>query len=197
MKGPNSNCQEEPGGAHQEDHRGQAHDEEGRNEADGQEGHRQEDDQARTREAHRQEDDGAQDDGTQDAGTQDTGPQDDGPQAHEPEGRLAMAICDHCGNDYDKAFQEIDVLASPASPNPPSKIGEYSANPLAMYLEDIYTIGANLAGLPGISLPAGFTAAGLPVGLQLLAAPFEEEKLLRAARMYEQATQWQGRRATL
>lgn len=99
--------------------------------------------------------------------------------------------------DYDKAFQEIDVLASPASPNPPSKIGEYSANPLAMYLEDIYTIGANLAGLPGISLPAGFTEAGLPVGLQLLAAPFEEEKLLRAARMYEQATQWQGRRATL
>lgn len=99
--------------------------------------------------------------------------------------------------DYDKAFQEIDVLASPASPNPPSKIGEYSANPLAMYLEDIYTIGANLAGLPGISLPAGFTGAGLPVGLQLLAAPFEEEKLLRAARMYELATQWQGQRATL
>ncbi len=99
--------------------------------------------------------------------------------------------------DYDKAFEQIDVLASPASPNPPSKIGEYSANPLAMYLEDIYTIGANLAGLPGISVPAGFTEAGLPVGLQLLAAPFEEEKLLRAARMYEQATQWQGKRATL
>ena len=99
--------------------------------------------------------------------------------------------------DYDKAFEQIDVLASPASPNPPSKIGEYSANPLAMYLEDIYTIGANLAGLPGISIPAGFTETGLPVGLQLLAAPFEEEKLLRAARMYEQATQWQGKRAAL
>ena len=99
--------------------------------------------------------------------------------------------------DYDKAFEQIDVLASPASPNPPSKIGDYSANPLAMYLEDIYTIGANLAGLPGISLPAGFTEAGLPVGLQLLAAPFEEEKLLRAARMYELATQWQGQQAKL
>lgn len=99
--------------------------------------------------------------------------------------------------DYDKAFEQIDVLASPASPNPPSRIGEYSANPLAMYLEDIYTIGANLAGLPGISVPAGFTEAGLPVGLQLLAAPFEEDKLLRAARMYELATQWQGQRATL
>ncbi len=99
--------------------------------------------------------------------------------------------------DYDKAFEQIDVLASPASPNPPSKVGEYSANPLAMYLEDIYTIGANLAGLPGISVPAGFTEAGLPVGIQLLAAPFEEEKLLRAARMYELATKWQGQRATL
>ncbi|MDB5340810.1 MAG: gatA [Planctomycetaceae bacterium] len=99
--------------------------------------------------------------------------------------------------DYDKAFEQIDVLASPASPNPPSKVGEYSANPLAMYLEDIYTIGANLAGLPGISVPAGFTEAGLPVGLQLLAAPFEEEKLLRAARMYELATKWQGQRAAL
>ncbi|MES2790628.1 MAG: Asp-tRNA(Asn)/Glu-tRNA(Gln) amidotransferase subunit GatA [Planctomycetota bacterium] len=99
--------------------------------------------------------------------------------------------------DYDQAFEQIDVLASPVSPHPPSKVGEYSANPLAMYLEDIYTIGANLAGLPGISVPAGFTAAGLPVGLQLLAAPFEEERLLRAARMYEQATQWQGQRATL
>ena len=99
--------------------------------------------------------------------------------------------------DYDKAFEQIDVLASPASPNPPSKVGEYSANPLAMYLEDIYTIGANLAGLPGISIPAGFTQSGLPIGLQLLAAPFAEERLLRAARMYEQATNWHAQRATL
>lgn len=99
--------------------------------------------------------------------------------------------------DYDRAFEQIDVLASPASPNPPSKVGEYSANPLAMYLEDIYTIGANLAGLPGISVPAGFTQSGLPIGLQLLAAPFAEERLLRAARMYEQATNWHSRQAPL
>lgn len=99
--------------------------------------------------------------------------------------------------DYDQAFEQIDVLASPASPNPPSKVGEYSANPLAMYLEDIYTIGANLAGLPGISVPAGFTQSGLPIGLQLLAAPFEEDRLLRAARMYEQATNWHSRQAPL
>lgn len=99
--------------------------------------------------------------------------------------------------DYDEAFKDIDVLASPVSPNPPFKIGEHAADPLAIYLEDIYTINANLAGLPGISIPAGFTATGLPIGLQLQAAPFEEEKLLRAARMYEKATDWHTRRPNL
>jgi aspartyl-tRNA(Asn)/glutamyl-tRNA(Gln) amidotransferase subunit A len=63
-----------------------------------------------------------------------------------------------------------------------------------MYLSDIYTIGANLAGLCGLSIPCGFTTAGLPIGLQLQAPPFEEEKLLRAARMYERATDWHKRR---
>jgi aspartyl-tRNA(Asn)/glutamyl-tRNA(Gln) amidotransferase subunit A len=99
--------------------------------------------------------------------------------------------------DYDDAFKEIDILASPVSPNPPFKIGEHAADPLAIYLEDIYTINANLAGLPGISIPAGFTATGLPIGLQLQAAPFEEEKLLRAARMYEKATDWHKRQPQL
>jgi aspartyl-tRNA(Asn)/glutamyl-tRNA(Gln) amidotransferase subunit A len=65
---------------------------------------------------------------------------------------------------------------------------------LAMYLADIYTISANLAGICGVSVPCGFSAAGLPIGLQLLAAPLEEEKLLRAARMYERATDWHRRR---
>lgn len=99
--------------------------------------------------------------------------------------------------DYDRAFQEIDVLASPVSPNPAFKIGEHSADPLAMYLEDIYTISANLAGLPGISIPAGFTSTGMPIGLQLLAAPFQEERLLRAARMYEKATEWHRKQPPL
>lgn len=99
--------------------------------------------------------------------------------------------------DFDKAFEEIDVLASPVSPNPPFRTGEHSANPLAMYLEDIYTISANLAGLPGISLPAGFTQSGLPIGLQLMAPPFEEERLLRAARMFESNTNWHSRRPAL
>ena len=62
-----------------------------------------------------------------------------------------------------------------------------------MYLGDIYTISANLAGLPGISIPCGFTTAGLPIGLQLQAAPFEEDRLLRAARMYERETDWHRR----
>jgi aspartyl-tRNA(Asn)/glutamyl-tRNA(Gln) amidotransferase subunit A len=97
-------------------------------------------------------------------------------------------------DDFDKAFAECDVIAGPTSPTPAFKIGERTENPLAMYLADIYTISCNLAGLPGISIPCGFTKSGLPIGLQLLAPPFEEEKLLRVARMYERATDWDQRR---
>ena len=99
--------------------------------------------------------------------------------------------------DFDQVFREVDVLLSPVSPNPAFQIGSMANDPLAMYLEDIYTITANLAGLPGISIPAGFTAQGLPVGLQLQAAPFEEDRLLRAARMFEQATDWHTKRPGL
>jgi aspartyl-tRNA(Asn)/glutamyl-tRNA(Gln) amidotransferase subunit A len=97
-------------------------------------------------------------------------------------------------NDFDQAFAECDVVLGPTSPTAAFRIGEKSADPLAMYLSDIYTIGANLAGIPGISLPCGFTTAGLPIGLQLLAAPFAEEKLLRVARAFERATDWYTRR---
>jgi aspartyl-tRNA(Asn)/glutamyl-tRNA(Gln) amidotransferase subunit A len=99
--------------------------------------------------------------------------------------------------DFDKAFATCDVIAGPTTPTPAFKIGEKSNDPLAMYLSDIYTISCNLAGLPGISVPCGFTKGGLPIGLQLLAPPFEEEKLLRAARMYERATDWHTRRAVV
>jgi aspartyl-tRNA(Asn)/glutamyl-tRNA(Gln) amidotransferase subunit A len=99
--------------------------------------------------------------------------------------------------DFDKAFATCDVIAGPTTPTPAFKIGEKSSDPLAMYLSDIYTISCNLAGLPGISVPCGFTKSGLPVGLQLLAPPFAEEKLLRAARMYERATDWHTRRAVV
>ncbi len=99
--------------------------------------------------------------------------------------------------DFDRAFEEVDVIASPVTPTTAFKIGELADDPLAMYLTDIYTIGANLAGIPGISLPCGQSREGLPIGLQLLAAPFEEERLLRAARMYERETQWHTQRAPL
>jgi aspartyl-tRNA(Asn)/glutamyl-tRNA(Gln) amidotransferase subunit A len=100
-------------------------------------------------------------------------------------------------NDFDQVFGSCDVIAGPTSPTTAFRIGEKSADPLRMYLADIYTISANLAGLPGISVPCGFSPAGLPIGLQLLAAPFEEEKLLRAARLFEQATDWHTRRPAL
>jgi aspartyl-tRNA(Asn)/glutamyl-tRNA(Gln) amidotransferase subunit A len=74
-------------------------------------------------------------------------------------------------------------------------VGEKSSDPLAMYLSDIYTISCNLAGIPGISIPCGFNSKNLPIGLQLLGAPFSEEKLLRIARMYEKETNWHLKRA--
>jgi aspartyl-tRNA(Asn)/glutamyl-tRNA(Gln) amidotransferase subunit A len=100
-------------------------------------------------------------------------------------------------NDFDAAFAGCDVIAGPTSPTTAFKVGERADDPLAMYLADIYTISANLAGLAGISVPCGFSATGLPIGLQLLAAPLEEEKLLRAARMFERVTQWHTRRPAL
>ncbi|MDG2388652.1 MAG: Asp-tRNA(Asn)/Glu-tRNA(Gln) amidotransferase subunit GatA, partial [Planctomycetaceae bacterium] len=92
--------------------------------------------------------------------------------------------------DYDNAFHEVDFIASPACPTPAFKIGELINDPLAMYLSDMFTLGANLAGIPGISVPAGMSSEGLPIGLQLLGPPLEEARLLRAARMFEQATDW-------
>ncbi len=89
------------------------------------------------------------------------------------------------------------MLLGPTSPTPAFTLGERTEDPLAMYLSDIYTITANLAGIPGISIPCGSTREGLPVGLQLLAAPFEEEKLLRAARVFESQTDWHLKRPGL
>lgn len=99
-------------------------------------------------------------------------------------------------NDFDAAFENVDVLAGPTCPTPAFKIGELVDDPLQMYLSDICTISANLAGIPGVSVPAGFSSEGLPIGLQLLAGPFEEEKLLRAARMFERETDWHTKRPT-
>jgi aspartyl-tRNA(Asn)/glutamyl-tRNA(Gln) amidotransferase subunit A len=96
--------------------------------------------------------------------------------------------------DYDTAFKDVDLIVGPTTATPAFKLGEMNEDPLAMYLQDLYTVSANLAGIAAISIPCGFTEAGLPVGLQLQAPPFEEEKLLRAAHMFQQATDWHTKR---
>ena len=96
--------------------------------------------------------------------------------------------------DFDAAFQEVDLIAGPVTATPAFKLGEMIDDPLAMYLVDLYTVSANLAGIPGISLPCGFSDEGLPIGLQLLAPPLAEETLFGGANMFEQATDWHQRR---
>lgn len=92
--------------------------------------------------------------------------------------------------DYEKAFKEVDVLLTPVSPSPPFKLGEKTTDPLTMYLSDIFTISVNLAGVPAMVLPCGFTKSNLPIGMQLIAPPFAEETLFQTAFPYEQETQW-------
>ena len=95
--------------------------------------------------------------------------------------------------DFLEAYRDVDAILTPTAPTPAFKKGEKSADPLAMYLNDIYTIGVNLAGLPGISVPCGFTRSGLPMGLQLIGQPFREAELLAIARAYEAGHDWSGR----
>jgi len=92
--------------------------------------------------------------------------------------------------DYDDAFKTVDVVAMPTSPIAPFKIGEKTEDPLAMYLADVFTVSANLAGLPAISVPCGFTESQLPIGLQLTGRRFDERTLLRVADAYERDTEW-------
>ena len=92
-------------------------------------------------------------------------------------------------DDFKRAFEDVDVIAGPTSPTPAFKLGDKTDDPITMYLNDIYTIGANLAGLPGISVPCGF-ADSLPVGLHLVAPHFGEETLLAAAHQYQLQTDW-------
>lgn len=92
--------------------------------------------------------------------------------------------------DYDDAFRAADVIAMPTSPTPPFKLGEKTDDPLQMYLTDIFTVSANLVGLPAVSIPCGFDAGQLPIGLQLTGRMFDEATLLRAADAYERVTNW-------
>ncbi|HSW44360.1 MAG TPA: Asp-tRNA(Asn)/Glu-tRNA(Gln) amidotransferase subunit GatA [Phycisphaerae bacterium] len=99
--------------------------------------------------------------------------------------------------DFEKAFEQVDVIACPTSPTPPIRIGERINDPLAMYLLDVYTVSANLAGIAGLSMPCGFTGSGLPVGLQLMAPHFGEQRLLRIAHEYQRRTDWHTRRPAI
>ena len=99
--------------------------------------------------------------------------------------------------DFDRAFEEVDLIAGPVAPTPAFKIGEKIDDPLSMYLFDLYTASTNLAGIAGMSIPCGFSNDGLPIGLHLQAPPFEEERLLRGAHMFQQATEWHTRKRAL
>ena len=99
--------------------------------------------------------------------------------------------------DFDEAFRECDIILTPTTPTPAFKIGEKTDDPLQMYLSDIFTISTNLAGIPGISVPCGFTAAGLPIGVQFLAGHFEEGKLLQIASAFERNAAIEKRRPSL
>ena len=98
--------------------------------------------------------------------------------------------------EFDAAFEKYDALVTPTSPTVPFKIGEKANNPLAMYLSDVCTLPINIAGIPGISIPAGFSN-GLPIGIQIIGKPFAEETIFRIGHAYEQITDWHTRRPKL
>jgi len=108
----------------------------------------------------------------------------------------AMKVRTLIKEDFDKAFEKVKVIAAPVSPSPPFKLGEKVKNPLKMYLSDIYTVTANLAGIPGLALPAGFVG-NLPVGIQLLGPQFSEEHLFKVGYAYEQEVSWSKKRPKL
>jgi aspartyl-tRNA(Asn)/glutamyl-tRNA(Gln) amidotransferase subunit A len=101
--------------------------------------------------------------------------------------------------DFDQAFERCDAIICPTSPTPAFKVGEKTGDPLQMYMSDVFTVTANIAAIPAISIPCGFTSGEkpLPIGLQLLGPAFSEEKLLRIARMYEKSTDWHTRRPSI
>ncbi len=100
----------------------------------------------------------------------------------------ALKVRNLIRSDFTRTFERVDCVMMPAAPTTAFRLGEKTADPLQMYLEDIYTIAANLAGIPGISIPCGFDEKHLPIGLQILSSPFSEDKLLRIARMLEKTS---------
>jgi aspartyl-tRNA(Asn)/glutamyl-tRNA(Gln) amidotransferase subunit A len=116
---------------------------------------------------------------------------------HDAYYRRAQQVRTLIRDEFMRVFRDCDALLSPTSPTAAFKLGDKVADPLAMYLNDIYTIGVNLAGLPGISIPCGFTAGRLPIGLQVIGQPFQEAELLAIARSYEQGHDWHMRHPNL
>ena len=108
----------------------------------------------------------------------------------------AMKVRTKLIEDFNKAFSEVDAILTPVSPTPPFKIGEKTSDPLKMYLSDIFTVSANLAGIPGISIPAGFTKDGLPVGIQLMGPQFGEQTLFEIGKNYQSQTTWHEQKPT-
>ena len=106
----------------------------------------------------------------------------------------ALKVRTLLARDFAAAFEQVDVIASPVSPFTAFRLGERTADPLAMYLADIYTISANLAGIAGLSIPCGFDTAGLPIGLQLMAPHFAEERLLAIGHQFQQRTDFHTHR---
>ncbi len=111
--------------------------------------------------------------------------------------RKAQQVRTLIKKDFEDAFKEVDIIVTPTSPTAAFKIGEKTDDPLQMYLSDIFTISVNLAGVPAISIPCGFTSANLPIGLQLIGRHFDEELVLRVAYAFEQSTDWHKRRPNL
>jgi aspartyl-tRNA(Asn)/glutamyl-tRNA(Gln) amidotransferase subunit A len=106
--------------------------------------------------------------------------------------RKAQQIRRLIANDFEHAFEKVDVILSPTTPTPAFKLGEKASNPVAMYLSDIYTLPVSLAGLPALSMPAGFVN-GLPVGVQIIGRHFDEAKILNVAHQYQKVTDWHQR----
>lgn len=96
-------------------------------------------------------------------------------------------------NDFEQVFTKVDLVAAPVAPTTAFRLGEHTEDPLAMYLEDVFTLPANLAGVPGIAFPVGFDRDELPVGMQLMAPHFQEERLFRACHAFQQVTDWHNR----
>lgn len=99
--------------------------------------------------------------------------------------------------DFDRAFENVDVIAAPVAPTTAFRIGEHTEDPLAMYLEDVFTLPANLAGVPGLAFPVGVDQQGLPIGMQLMGPHFKEEILFKAGHAYQTVTDWHTRQPEL